>query len=277
MSVDASLFGDQDFIAVRAALIAEVGAVEAIVLTRIHFRASESYRHAYERDGQWWWRAPVPTISQETGLSEKQVRRAIEVLAEAGHIVAEQHQIEGRYDRAKSVRVNFSEGPMHVPHRADEDVPYRADVPISQEEEDTPPTPSPIDLNFERAWEAWPKKTDKKVARRAFEKAIGPHLKAARSREIEGVPADFADWTPVAFLVDTIRRYGTAYGRTTPPKFIPGLSVWLNRERWTDPLPVEETRGAYKPEPAQNTRGVPLGHRLVRDESGIIIGTEPIT
>ena len=142
MSIDASLFGDGDFIQVRAALIAEVGAVEAIVLTRIYFRASEDYRNAYERDDHWWWRAPATVIAEETGLSEKQVKRSLTVLRDGDYIVTEQHQIEGRYDRALSVRVNVAGGTVDRPHRAHEDRPYRADVPIKTIEDIPTPTPS---------------------------------------------------------------------------------------------------------------------------------------
>jgi len=282
VSVDASLFGDSDFIAVRAALIAEVGAVEAIVLTRIHFRASESYRHAYERDGQWWWRAPVPTISEETGLSEKQVRRALDVLAAAGHIIAEQHQIEGRYDRAKSVRVSLTGGQMHLPQRADEHLPQGADVPSMKKVEDTPPTPSADDEHFivsdwfEEAWKAWPRKDGKAAAKKAWLKASRLHERAVRHGEVPGAQANTASWGMQALLRDTVKRFAAAYQRTTAPKFIPHLSSWLNQERWTDPLPVDQTRGAYKPEPQQPaTPKIPFGHRPVWKD-GYIVGSEPI-
>lgn len=280
MSVDARLFGDQDFIAVRAALIAEVGVVEAIVLTRIHFRANESYRHAYERDGWWWWRAPVLTLVEETGLTEKQVRRALEVLTEAGHVVTEKHQTEGRYDRAKSVRVNLNEGQMHLPSGANEDLPSGADVPSMKKIEDTPPTPSSnsaSEASFEKAWASWPNKSGKAAAKKAWAKAVANHVKAVRAREVSGVPVDFEKWSPFALLADTVYRFGGAYARTTAPRFIPHLSSWLNQERWTDPMPVDQDRGARNPEPQQPKQfTVPPGHRILRDEYGHIIGTEPI-
>lgn len=279
MSVDASLFGDSDFIAVRAALIAEVGVVEAIVLTRIHFRASESYRHAYERDGLWWWRAPVPTIVEETGLSEKQVRRALEVLATAGHIVAEQHQTEGRYDRAKSVRVNLTEGQMHLPQRADEDPPSGADVLSIKKIEDTP-TPSSADVWFDHAWKAWPRSDGKAAAKKAWARAVKQHAQDWEINAVQGVvnaePLD--PQSRDLALAKTVERFALAYQRTTAPKFIPHLSSWLNGERWSDPLPADPNRGANKPEAPVRSGGisVPPGHTIVRDAMGHIIGTEPI-
>ncbi len=132
------LLGPGDFVTVRAALVAEVGLVEAVVLARVAYRSTPEYRSAYLEDGAWWWRAPHDTIAEETGLSVKQVRRALDSLRADGHLVAEKHQREGTYDRALSYRVAF--GPMHPPSGADVHAPSGADVPM-RPVKTSPPTP----------------------------------------------------------------------------------------------------------------------------------------
>ena len=224
MGVDPGLFGSPDFIGVRAALIREVGAVEAIVLTRIFYRASEEYRHAYEHGGHWWWRAPTQTIAEETGLSEKQVRRSLTVLRVAGYIVVEQHQIGGNYDRAFSVRVNLGEGQMHLPQRANQEVPQRADVPIKTEE-DTPPTPSEADAAFDALWTAWPKKVKRQEAQRAWRRLTS-------KEKDEAIPRLVA--------------HANAYRQHTPAQYIPGLAPFLNGRRWTEDLAVASGRGGVQ-------------------------------
>ena len=77
----------------------------------------------------------------------------------------------------------------------------------------------PIDLKplFDQAYEAWPKKVERKKSSDAF-------AKAARNRDPHELAAD-------------VVRFGQAYAATTETRFIPALVVWLNGERWTDELP----------------------------------------
>lgn len=170
MSVKAELFGDSDFIQVRAALIADVGAVEAIVLSRIHFRTDAKFRDSYERDGHRWWRAPVASLAEDTGLTDKQVRRAFDHLREEGYLIAEQHQLEGSYDRAYSVRVNLDEGTpktsTDLPSRANEHLPSWANVPSIKKDKNVgaktskakkPETPLPEDWQPSAAHRQWAK------------------------------------------------------------------------------------------------------------------------
>lgn len=262
--IDPKLFGDGDFIQVRAALIAEVGAVEAIVLSRVYFRANESHRHAYERDGYWWWRASAPMISEETGLTEKQVKRALTLLRDAGHIVGEQHGVEGNYDRAMSYRVNLSPigpaGPMDSPHRDDVHRPYRADVPLSKDIEDIRAFDEEPDALFDLLWDAWPNKKGRKPAAAKWAK-----FSAAKRRQVKPL----------------LLAHAEAHGKYTPLRYVPMLSTWLNQERWSDPVPSDPDQ-ALKPVNHQASKPmgygqfyIPRGHRAIRDETGAIIGTEP--
>ncbi len=74
-----------------------------------------------------------------------------------------------------------------------------------------------VDAAFETAYEAWPKKVNKKTAKRRFEKA-------ARTRGLDE-------------LVDDVVRFGDAYAATTDRQYTPALDAWINGERWTDELP----------------------------------------
>jgi len=91
-------------------------------------------------------------------------------------------------------------------------------VPLIEEEpieEDAPIVPT-VDSLFEEAWKAWPKRTEKKLSRERFERALKTRPQ----------------------LLEDVRRFGEAYARTTEAQYVPALAVWIGRERWTDDLPV---------------------------------------
>lgn len=102
-----------DFIGVRAALVKELGgdANRALVLTRIHWRADERWRESIHADGFWWWRATREVIAEETGLSVDQVKRILAWLVKEGYVVSEAHQIDGKWDQTRSLRVNVGADP----------------------------------------------------------------------------------------------------------------------------------------------------------------------
>lgn len=79
---------------------------------------------------------------------------------------------------------------------------------------------------FEAAWEAWPKKTEKKRSRDKF-------LRLARN----GDPHQ---------LREVVQECGRAYrDGGWPTQYVPALVVWLNGERWNDPLPEpRQSRGS---------------------------------
>ena len=72
---------------------------------------------------------------------------------------------------------------------------------------------------FERAWQHWPKKVEKKAALDVFKKK-------ARTRGLEQ-------------LTEDIIRFGDAYEAAgTPKQYVKNLASWLRGERWTDELPA---------------------------------------
>ena len=74
---------------------------------------------------------------------------------------------------------------------------------------------------------SWPKRTNKEASRTKFATAA----KTIGADTLAGLVTDF----------------GQAYAATTDLKFTPGLNVWLNAKRWTDPLPVAD-RSKQTPE-----------------------------
>lgn len=95
--------------------------------------------------------------------------------------------------------------------------------------------PSALESTFDSAWAHWPKKVERKQALERF-------IKAAKTIDPD-------------VLAGHIIRFGDAYKAAgTETQFIPGLGVWLNRERWTDELP--QPRANATPTKPQ-TRKVP--------------------
>lgn len=89
--------------------------------------------------------------------------------------------------------------------------------PEPETSNDVPKTKS-LEPLFERAYQAWPKKTERKRSAEKFK---------AKAKL-------FAD--PVE-LVEHIERFAASYAATTDRQHTPALNVWLNGERWTDDLP----------------------------------------
>jgi hypothetical protein len=123
----------RDFIMVRAALVKRLGgANEALVWSRVFFRVGPDSAVAYEHEGEHWWAASLQTIAEETGLTVKQVRTAVDGLIDAGFLVREQH---AGYDRTASYRpiVHVPSGADGSAHLGTFHVPSGADVPLIEE------------------------------------------------------------------------------------------------------------------------------------------------
>lgn len=111
--------------------------------------------------------------------------------------------------------------------------------------------------SFERAWKSWPKKADRKTA-------LTRYRTAAKRRGLETLEAD-------------VIRFGRAYAQTAMEvKFVPGLAVWLNNDRWTDDLPTPsvprmtrtEQNMAFVAQLAAEERG---GGRPTRDDQNMAV------
>ena len=82
-----------------------------------------------------------------------------------------------------------------------------------------------VDGEFEKAYLAWPKKTEKM-------KSLAKFRTLAKTMD-------------VSVLVADIIRFGNSYARSTETKFVPALVVWLNGSRWTDDLPDGQSKPMY--------------------------------
>jgi hypothetical protein len=91
------------------------------------------------------------------------------------------------------------------------------------EQGNSSPAPAVLAREFDRAWEHWPKKVERKQASARF--AVAARREGA------------------AELAEHIIRFGDAYAATTERQYVPALGVWLNGERWTDELPQPKYRG----------------------------------
>lgn len=227
----------KDFMQVRAALVRRLGgANEALVWTRVDWRA-DSARVAHQtEDGTHWWAATHSEIAAETGLSREQVRRAIEKLVARGFLREDNHH---GFDRRKSYAPIYShsadspDGEIAGSKRQDSQfhAAISPDVPLieTSETEDTPVVPrgDAVAEALDRIWALWPS------ARRGTRKRAESAMRGA-VRAIGG-KASLPD------LLKVVER-DVAVWRTWPAadvRFVPLLTTWLNQERWTaaPPLP----------------------------------------
>jgi hypothetical protein len=253
-------FVDNDFMAVRPALVARCGGMnEAGVLTRIHYRSQAEYRSAHtDEHGVRWWPATLQTISDETGLRIEQVRHVLKQLEGKGLIEVAAHALGGPQDRTKSYRVildgegDSTDGPGASGDSNTGDVLNTPDAPsIETSLEDTPPTPQGgvVALAgtdwFEWAWAFWPKKSDKKNARTKWRGAV----KRCGHTEQE--------------LANAVRAFGEAYAlAVNDVTLVPALTVWLNGDRWNDPLPVPRAAGGGRGARASADDIVAMGRQM---------------
>ncbi len=227
------------------------------------------------------------TLARRSSIPERTLRRVLQGLEEQGLIERERRTNEAGQRKTDGYRILpaiLAGGSEPTGQNEGANRPTVAGTKEpSVEPSDTPPTPSavnPVDIAFDACWKAWPRREGKAAARKSFERAVGQHYAAAKDGDVTQAPADAASWAPLSLMVDTVTRFGNAYARHIAPKFIPHFSTWLNQQRWSDPLAVDQTRGQYTPEPdavrPSSTATLPAGHRWVRDEMGQITGTEPI-
>lgn len=184
------------------------------------------------------------TLTLKTSLSVRGIRSQIRALEERGLVLTIERRKEGGARATNAYQLAFglpaaSAGSGAQPARHADDNRHAAAgiAEPSEEPSDTPPTPS-FDEQFDELWKHWPNKNAKAAAKKKWRTAVAAYRKTPEFTAGQGQP-----------LGDVVRKFGAAYRATTPPRFIPMLASWLNQERWTDPLPVDRTRGSYNPEP----------------------------
>lgn len=244
----------KDFMMVRAKLVKRLGgADQALVWSRIFYRCDEDSRVADERDGAYWWKASHGVLSEETGLSEKQARTAVEDLVKHGFL--ERSNFGGR---------TFSYKPVtYLPNWADTEsadtgrsirpdgqihLPSSAVVPLieTRDIEDTPivPTLDPFESVLNALWDMWP--STRRTTRKVVDRSLRTALKAADARTI----------------VEAAQQHTQVWSTWSPTdeKFVPMLSTWLNQERWTGAPPMRRATAAAPD--ARFLEGLDRGARL---------------
>lgn len=139
----------KDFMMVRAALVRTLGgANEALVWTRIDYRLQMHRPPHVDGDGVAWWPASLDTLSEETGLSRDQVKRALKSLLDGEYLLATEHRLGGNYDRTKSYRtvvvgrhVDVADSPHETGRNRHQDVADSPDVPLLENEEESERAP----------------------------------------------------------------------------------------------------------------------------------------
>ncbi len=254
----------RDFIMVRAALVKRLGgANEALVWSRVYFRVGPDSPSAYELDGEHWWAASLQTIADETGLTVKQVRTALDGLIEGGFLAREQH---AGYDRTSSYRPI-----LHLPSGADGsalqgksmcppgqiDVPAGADVPLIEEletssgEEDEKPSAKPSKRKPEtRLPKSWA--------------PTAAHIERARERRIDLL----AEAEAFRLHAETHDRHAASWNAaftTWLMKAVPGTAPTSS-----SPVAIDSRRDAWLA-----ARGITLEEYLERkDEPGWLASLE---
>ncbi|UGS27604.1 helix-turn-helix domain-containing protein [Microbacterium resistens] len=188
------------------------------------------------------------TIAEESGLSERTVRRMMGHLEELG--VIERRARRGGEGRANSKTDAYTlhpngraEGSANLSGRSERpDTEGRATgqelqcaplIEVDREEVDR------ASCSFDDFWAVWPRKDSKKTAQSAWAKAIKK--------------------TDPNVIVEAARAYAQSPYRPER-QFVPYGASWLNAERWNDPLP----------EPAQG-RG---GHLSLGPNDRLLAGME---
>jgi hypothetical protein len=116
---------------------------------------------------------------------------------------------------------------QEIPDTDESQCPETPDVSVRESRTPTPLPPRDIDLpldRFDEFWAAYPRKTSKGYARKAWDKAIKKHADPAAI--IAAVPRHAAYWRAI----------------DRKPEFIPHPSTWLNGTSWDDELPAVTAR-----------------------------------
>lgn len=123
------------------------------------------------------------------------------------------------------------------------------ELPLIEPDEDvdnsTEPAAGPIptiEEMFDAVWEAWPRKVDKRDARKAFVKAL-VKIHGNRPEATEQLVTAIHAWKRQWFDVE----------QRTIDK-IPHFATWLNAERWTDEIPDLDVRALAPNHPAVRAR-----------------------
>lgn len=189
------------------------------------------------------WHITVAGLQNAGPEGRDAIRNAILELADRGYLIRRQTQGErGRfneieYEISDPTAVGFSDtggftddgatddgatddGPADVGESTTKNTSTQKTIDSEHHLEKTSSSPAAtaIASEFDRVWQHWPKKVERKKSLAAF-------TLAAKKRGLEVLATDVA-------------HFGDAYAATTDRQFVPALCAWLRGDRWDDEIPT---------------------------------------
>ena len=183
------------------------------------------------------WNLSIKSIAARNKIGRDKVKRILDELLGLGYL--ERSDKQSHDDRGHLAGYDYTtrdpQGVTQEPCKAEPDKaePDEADRPpkktIPKEEQETKKKID-IEREFDQFWDIYPKKADKALARRSFEKALKK--------------------TTLDVILDGAERYRDDPNRD--PEFTKNPSTWLNAEAWeNESLPV---KSANLPTPGPGKR-----------------------
>jgi hypothetical protein len=173
------------------------------------------------------WNLSIRSISAQNRIGKEKVRRIIEELMKYEYL--ERSEKQGKDEKGRMTSYDYiTRDPLPRTAEPRTEKPHTADRPIKKtkpKEEQTKQKTIDIELEFNQFWAVYPKKQDKALAKRSFEKAI--------------TRASFDD------IIAGAEQYRDDPNRD--PLFTKNPSTWLNADAWeNDPLPAMVARKPRK-------------------------------
>jgi hypothetical protein len=173
------------------------------------------------------WNLSIRSISAQNRIGKEKVRRIIEELMKYEYL--ERSEKQGKDEKGRMTSYDYiTRDPLPRTAEPRTEKPHTADRPIKKtipKEEHSIKKTIDIELEFNQFWAVYPKKQDKALAKRSFEKAI--------------TRASFDD------IIAGAEQYRDDPNRD--PLFTKNPSTWLNADAWeNDPLPAMVARKPRK-------------------------------
>lgn len=184
----------------------------------------------------------ISYLADKTGIGERQVKRHLADLAEAGWIEKDRRARRGDGTlgvwfyilkvggvvsdipaRSQGSPTSPGERTPTSPGEGSWTTPQELEGELEGELESSrsaPPSAPSVPDPFDAWWKEYPRKVGKPKAMSAYRTATG------RKK------------VPPEVLLEALRRWAAYWKAKNEPEFIPHPTTWLNQERWNDPVPA---------------------------------------
>lgn len=179
----------------------------------------------HDGDGGSW--PTISTICRESGLCENTVHAAIKRLQADGELKVHVQSGGTRdcpdHHRPNSYQIVLPPPILGTPPPPESSTPPppSSGTQTTQEPPKNRPSRAAVDQGFNLFWAEYPKKTAKRSALLAYERALG---RARRTLQF-----------PIEMIRDAAARYAKAV-EGTDPQYIKNPTTWLNGDCWEDRL-----------------------------------------